>query len=79
MSRVRCISLACYVMKELEPYGTQEGLSREQWFENVKPVPWANLPPHIWGLINDNIMAGFPPYEVLCPISFTCSSLIDWI
>jgi len=63
MSRVRCISLACYVMRELEPYATQEGLSREQWFENVKPVPWANLPPHIWGLINDSIIAGFPPYE----------------
>lgn len=69
ISRVRCITLACYSMRELEPYATQEGLTREQWFENVKPVPWANLPPHIWGLINDNIIAGFPPYVVLCPVS----------
>jgi hypothetical protein len=61
LSRVRCITLACYVMKDLEHYATQGGLTREQWFENVKPVPWANLPPHLWAMFNDKFYAVFPP------------------
>ena len=51
-------------MKELDPYATQNGLLREQWFENVKPVPWANLPRTLWSLINDEVTAMFPPYLV---------------
>lgn len=51
-------------MQELDPYATQDGLLREQWFENVKPVPWANLPRNLWALINDNILVMFPPYLV---------------
>jgi hypothetical protein len=51
-------------MQELDPYATQDGLLREQWFENVKPVPWANLPRNLWALINDNVLAMFPPYSV---------------
>jgi hypothetical protein len=61
-------------MRELEPYATQGGLTREQWFENAKPVPWANLPPNLWALINDKITVVFPPYVVwslnLCPSVF---------
>ncbi|KAH9998843.1 hypothetical protein BJV74DRAFT_189022 [Russula compacta] len=68
ISRARCITLACYSMKELEPYATQEGLAREKWFENVKPIPWANLPRNLWALINDRITVVFPPYLV-CPVS----------
>ena len=55
-------------MKELEPYATQEGLAREKWFENVKPIPWANLPRNLWALINDRVTVVFPPYLV-CPVS----------
>ncbi len=51
-------------MQELDPYATQDGLLREQWFENLKPVPWANLPPKLWALINDEVLAMFPPYSV---------------
>jgi len=51
-------------MQELDPYATQDGLHREQWFENVKPVPWANLPRNLWALINDEVSAMFPPYLV---------------
>ncbi|KAF8501541.1 hypothetical protein F5888DRAFT_1240483 [Russula emetica] len=64
ISQARCITLACYLMLELDPYATQDGLLREQWFENVKPVPWANLPRNLWALINDEVLAIFPPYLV---------------
>jgi hypothetical protein len=74
---VRCITLACYVMKELESYATQDGLAREQWFENVKPVPWANLPPHLWAMFNDKFYAVFPPYLVLSFIRAFPSILIS--
>jgi hypothetical protein len=77
ISRVRCITLACYVMKELEHYATQDGLTREQWFENVRPVPWANLPPYLWAMINDKFYDVFPPYLVLSFYSHNfCSCLI---
>jgi hypothetical protein len=48
-------------MQELDHYATQDGLRREQWFENVKPVPWANLPRNLMALINDEFSAVFPP------------------
>jgi hypothetical protein len=51
-------------MQELDPYATQDGLPREQWFENVKPVPWTNLPRNLWAMINDEVSATFPPYSV---------------
>jgi len=51
-------------MQELDAYATQEGLLHEQCFENVKPVPWANLPRNLWALINDEVAATFPPYSV---------------
>jgi hypothetical protein len=60
----RCITLACYLMQELDPYAMQDGLLREKWFENVKPVSWTNLPPNLWALINDEVSAVFPPYSV---------------
>lgn len=61
ISQARCITLACYLMQELDHYATQDGLRREQWFENVKPVPWGNLPRNLTALINDEFSAGFPP------------------
>jgi hypothetical protein len=51
-------------MQELDLYATQDGLLREQWFENVKPVPWANLPRSLWALINGEVTTVFPPYLV---------------
>ncbi|SRR5216684_5526115 len=64
ISQARCITLACYLMQELDLYATQDGLLREQWFENVKPVPWANLPRSLWALINGEVTTVFPPYLV---------------
>lgn len=63
ISQARCITLACYLMQELDLYATQDGLLREQWFENVKPIPWVNLPRNLWALINDDASAMFPPYS----------------
>jgi hypothetical protein len=51
-------------MQELDFYARQDGLARERWFENVKPVPWAKLPRHLWAVINDEVIAVFPPYMV---------------
>lgn len=58
------MTLACYSMQELVPYASQDGLARERWFENVRPVPWAKLPPNLWAVINDDVAAVFPPYVV---------------
>ena len=52
-------------MQELDPYARQDGMARERWFENVKPVPWENLPRNLWAVINDEVTAVFPPYLVL--------------
>ena len=51
-------------MQELDPYAIQDDLAREQWFENVKPVPWENLPRNLWALVNDEVPVRFPPYMV---------------
>lgn len=74
VSKVRCITLACYSKKELDPFASQDGLAREQWFENVKPVPWANLPRNLWALINDEFTAVFPPFMVPS-FPFACPSI----
>ena len=68
-------------MQELDHYATQDGLLREQWFENVKPVPWANLPRNLWALINNEVLAVFPPYSVqpflLALVRLDCLMLTD--
>jgi hypothetical protein len=81
ISQARCITLACYLKEELDPYATQERLTREQWFENVKPVSWANLPHYVWGVINDKITAEVPPYMVLSlPLRLSMFvSHADWV
>ena len=65
ISQARCISLACYSTQDLEPYANQAAMTREQWFENTKPIPWAKLPRSLWALINDEFAVVFPPYMVL--------------
>ncbi|KAI0303655.1 hypothetical protein B0F90DRAFT_1308448 [Multifurca ochricompacta] len=62
ISRARCITLACYSIQDLAPYATQDGITREQWFENTKPVPWAMLPRSLWVVINNEATVVFPPY-----------------
>ncbi|KAI0255054.1 hypothetical protein BJV78DRAFT_1279662 [Lactifluus subvellereus] len=62
ISQARCITLACYSTQDLEPYASQAVMTREQWFENTKPVPWAKLPRSLWALINDEVAVVFPPY-----------------
>ena len=75
ISQARCITLACYLTQELNHYVAQDGLLREQWFENIKPVPWANLPRNLWALINNDVSAMFPPYSVQSFLpAHTCSS-----
>jgi len=63
ISQAKCISLACYSVQDLEPYTTQQAASRENWFENVRPVPWQKIPRHIWFLVNDEFTILYPPYE----------------
>lgn len=82
ISQARCITLACYLMQDLDPYATQDGLLRDQWFENVKPVPWANLPRNLWALINDEVTAMFPPYSVQSSLfarGGLDAELTDWV
>ncbi|KAH9953886.1 hypothetical protein BC827DRAFT_1245787 [Russula dissimulans] len=62
ISQAKCVTLACYSMQELDPYANQGSLAREQWFENVKPVPWAKVPHHLWAIVNDKFTVVFPPY-----------------
>jgi hypothetical protein len=64
ISHARCISLACYSVQDLEPYTNQKGGKRENWFENVRPVPWPKMPRHLWFLVNDEFTILYPPYEV---------------
>src|SRR5712671_1804899 len=71
ISRAKCVTLACYSMQELDSYANQGSLAREQWFENVKPVPWAKVPHHLWAIINDRFTVVFPPYLVRCCPSYT--------
>jgi hypothetical protein len=52
-------------MQDLEHYASQDGLAREKWFENVRPIPWAKLPRYLWALVNDKFTEVFPPYLVL--------------
>jgi hypothetical protein len=70
-------------MQELDPYATQDGLLREKWFENVKPVPWAKLPRNLWALVNDEVSAMFPPYSVqsflLGHVRLDRLMLTDWV
>ncbi|KAH8990355.1 hypothetical protein EDB92DRAFT_791675 [Lactarius akahatsu] len=63
ISRAKCISLACYSVQDLEPHANQQDVSREHWFENVRPVPWPKLPRHLWFLVNDEFTILYPPYE----------------
>ncbi|KAN0132875.1 hypothetical protein V8E53_009240 [Lactarius tabidus] len=63
ISHARCISLACYAVQDLEPYTNQQGGKRENWFENVRPVPWPKMPRHLWFLVNDEFTILYPPYE----------------
>jgi hypothetical protein len=56
-------------MQDLEPYASQDGLAREKWFENVRPIPWAKLPRYLWALVNDKFTEVFPPYLVLFCLS----------
>lgn len=63
ISRAKCISLACYSVQDLEPHANQQDVSREHWFENVRPVPWTKLPRHLWFLVNDEFTILYPPYE----------------
>ncbi|KAI0279540.1 hypothetical protein BC826DRAFT_1080339, partial [Russula brevipes] len=78
VSQVRCVTLACYSMQDLEPYASQDGLAREKWFENVRPIPWAKLPRYLWASVNDKFTEVFPPYLVLfCPV-FPRMSLADF-
>jgi hypothetical protein len=63
ISHARCISLACYSVQDLEPYTNQKGGKRENWFENVRPVPWPKMPRHLWFLVNDEFTILYPPYE----------------
>ncbi|KAH8982995.1 hypothetical protein EDB86DRAFT_2834154 [Lactarius hatsudake] len=59
-----CISLACYSIQDLEPHANQQqGPSREHWFENVRPVPYKEIPRVLWFIINDEFTILFPPYE----------------
>jgi hypothetical protein len=63
ISHAKCISLACYAVQDLEPYTNQQGGKRENWFENVRPVPWPKMPRHLWFLVNDEFTILYPPYE----------------
>ena len=75
ISQARSISLACYSVQDLEPYTTQQdGSRRENWFENVRPVPWPKMPRHLWFLVNDEYTILYPPYEVNIFFAFSFCS-----